>query len=163
VRLETLLHALGVPLGLELVLAELVPDRLVVGRLDHPVQHPQDVLLHRVRLVDVLDELLFQVFRRHHPSSALDSLQLELAELAAAKRRPPAIAVAVGLELVDEAAERSAIAQREPDDVERRARQATELRRTCAPCDLLANADHRRQRAADAFDIPGSVELFHDD
>src|SRR5436305_1445087 len=64
---ETRLHPLRVPLRLDLVVLELPDDVRVVRRRDHPVEHPQDVLLHRMRLVDVLDQLL--VHGRHRSSS----------------------------------------------------------------------------------------------
>ena len=39
---------------------ELLPYLRVVRRLDHVVEEPEDILLHRVRLTDVLDELVLQ-------------------------------------------------------------------------------------------------------
>jgi len=54
VRLEPALDPLDVLLGLELVPAEVGLDLLVVGRPDHRLEHPQDVLFHRQGLVDVL-------------------------------------------------------------------------------------------------------------
>ena len=74
--LEPLPHPVGVTLGLELVLAELVLDLRVLSRPDHRLEHPQNVLLHRVGLVDVLDELFLQLFRSHF-SSCLDPFELD--------------------------------------------------------------------------------------
>ena len=76
VRLEPFAHALRVTLGLDLVVLQLLQDRRIVRRGDHPVEHAQDVLLHRMRLVDVFDQLLFQLSHRFQPP------QFELAELA---------------------------------------------------------------------------------
>jgi hypothetical protein len=133
-----------------------------LGRLDHPVQHPEDVLLHRVGLVDVLDELLFQLVRTHL-SSCLDPFQLELAELPPAKHRAAAVAMLLALEQVDEADERRAVAKRQPDDVERHARQRADLRRARCAGDPLAHPEQRRQRAAGALDLPDPFELSHSD
>jgi hypothetical protein len=69
----------------------------------------------------------------------------------------------VRLEDVDEAGERRAVVQFQPDDVERHADQAArEQRLTVRAVDLLADADQRRQEAAAAPDVPDSVELGHD-
>jgi hypothetical protein len=50
-------HLVGVALGLHAVMLELLEDLRVVGGRDHAVEHAQHVLLHRVRVVDVADEL----------------------------------------------------------------------------------------------------------
>src|SRR5581483_9587862 len=94
-------------------------------------------------------------------ASSLDSPHDELAELAASKRRSPLNHLAGRLELVDEAAERAAVAQRQADDVERRAGERPEARRAGRARDLLPHRDERRQHAAEALDVPDAVELAH--
>src|SRR3954470_11829263 len=66
-RPDPLLEPGRVLLGLELVVPQLGADLLVLGGRDHPVEHPQDVLLHGERLVDVLDQLVLELFRCHQP------------------------------------------------------------------------------------------------
>jgi hypothetical protein len=58
VRFEAFPHAVRMALGLDLVVLELLEDVGIVGRRDHPLEHAEHVLLHRVGLVDVLDQLL---------------------------------------------------------------------------------------------------------
>ena len=99
-RLEALRHPVCVTLRLQLVMLEGVEDLRIIRRGDHPVEHAQDVLLHRVRLVDVLDQLLLQLSHRVQPPHR------ELTELAAEQRRPPEVGAVPGLELVDEQTQR---------------------------------------------------------
>ena len=89
------------------------------------------------------------------------SPQRESPELAAAKRRAAAEAVAVGLELVDEPSERRAVAEAEADDVERDTGERAEARLAASAFDSFLHADERRQQAASAFDVPDAVELGH--
>src|SRR5436190_17099578 len=96
-------------------------------------------------------------------SSGLDASHLELAELAAAKRGAPPVALAGGLELVDEAAKRRPVAQREPEHVEGQAGDRPDLGRPGCPGNLLPHAHERRQRAADTLHLPDPVELGHSD
>jgi len=64
---------------------------------------------------------------------------------------------------VDEAAERRAVVQLQPDDVERQADQAArEQGLPVRSMDVLTDTDQRRQQAAGALDLPDSVELGHD-
>jgi len=64
---------------------------------------------------------------------------------------------------VDEAAERRAVVQLQPDDVERHADQAArEQGLPMRSMNVLADTDQRRQEAAGALDVPDSVELGHD-
>jgi hypothetical protein len=94
-------------------------------------------------------------------SSVSLSCQCESPEHAAAKRRASAEAVAVWLELVDEAAEGRAVVEAEAGDVERDTRQRPALRLAAGPVDALPHADERRQQAATAFHVPVTVELGH--
>ena len=161
-RVQPLLEPLRLLLGLLPVVLEEIQHLWIVGRRDHPVEHPQDVLLHRVGLVDVLDELFFQLVRSHL-SSCLDPFQLELAELPAAKHRAAAVALFVALEHVDEADERRAVAERHPDHVEWHPWQRADVRRPRTTRDLLAHPGQWRQRPADPLDLPDPVELSHSD
>jgi len=64
---------------------------------------------------------------------------------------------------VDEAGERRAVVQLQPDDVERHVDQsAREQRLPARSADVLADTDQRRQEAAGALDGPDSIELGHD-
>src|SRR3954463_1726385 len=94
-------------------------------------------------------------------SSVSFSCQCESPELASAKRRPSAKAVAVGLELVDEAAEGRAVVEAETGDIERGTRQRPALRLAAGPVDALPHAGERRQKAAAALHVPVTVELGH--
>src|SRR3954468_6055527 len=94
-------------------------------------------------------------------SSVSLSCQCESPELAAAKRRPPAEAVAVGLELVDEAAEGRAVVKAETGDIEGGTRQRPALRLAAGSVNALPYADERRQQAAAAFHVPVTIELGH--
>jgi hypothetical protein len=51
VRAQPRGHLVDVAVREQLVVLERVEDRRVVGRGDHPVEHAQDVLFHRMRLV----------------------------------------------------------------------------------------------------------------
>ena len=129
VRFEPLSHPERVALGLDLVVLELLQDVGIVRRRDHPVEHPQHVLLHRVRLVDVLDQLL--VDRAHDASLDRD------------QRKPPELAATIGgaateprcirCQDVDETRERRAVVQLQPDDVERHADHARHAGRPGRP------------------------------
>jgi hypothetical protein len=69
----------------------------------------------------------------------------------------------VRVEDVDEAGERRAVVQFQPDDVERHTDQAARQQRLpVRSVDVLADTDQRRQEAAGAPDVPKSVELGHD-
>jgi hypothetical protein len=69
----------------------------------------------------------------------------------------------VRLEDVDEAGERRAVVQFQPDDVERHTDQAArEQRLAMRSVDVLADTDQRRQEAAGALDVPDPIELGHD-
>jgi hypothetical protein len=94
-------------------------------------------------------------------SSVSFSSQCESPELTASKRRAPSEALAVRLELVDEAAERRAVAEAEADDVERRSRQRPARRLAAGAVDALPHADERREQAASALQVPDTVELGH--
>src|SRR4029079_9060382 len=62
---EAFLEPRGLLLGLLLVPLQRTLHLRVLRRSDHAVEHPQHVLLHRVRVVDVLDQLLLE--RCHVP------------------------------------------------------------------------------------------------
>src|SRR5919204_4970272 len=62
---QTLLEPFGLLLGFLLVPLERTLHLGILGRSDQSVEHAQHVLLHCVRVVDVLDELLFQCSHRH--------------------------------------------------------------------------------------------------
>src|SRR3954468_20491782 len=94
-------------------------------------------------------------------SSVSFSCQCESPELASAKRRASAKAVAVGLELVDEAAEGRAVVKAEAGDIERGTRQRPALRPPAGPGNALPTADERRQQAAAALRVPGTIDLGH--
>src|SRR3954466_2908553 len=94
-------------------------------------------------------------------SSVSFSCQCESPELASAKRRASAKAVAVGLELVDEAAEGRAVVEAETGDIERGTRQRPALRLAAGSVNALPHADERRQQAAAAFHVPVTIELAH--
>jgi hypothetical protein len=94
-------------------------------------------------------------------SSVSFSCQCESPELAASKRRAPAEAVTVRLELVDEAAEGSAVVEAETDDVEGHPRQPPARRLAAGALNLLPHADERRQQTASALHVPDTVELWH--
>src|SRR4051812_36225745 len=158
--LEPLPHAVGVLLGLELVLAEIGLDLLVVGRLDHPVEHAQDVLLHRERLVDVLGQLRVQI--RHRTASSVgNAFQCESPEHLPAKRCAAPEAIGLWLEHVDEPGERRAVAKLEPDDVETRARERADRRLPARSVDAPAHARQRRQQSAGppSFPVPAGLGL----
>lgn len=64
---------------------------------------------------------------------------------------------------VDEAGERRAVVQLQPDDVERHTDDAAWQKRPAVRAvDLLADAKQGRQQAAGAADRPYAVELGHD-
>jgi hypothetical protein len=65
VCLESLLQPVDLALRLELVEPEVLLECLVLRRPRHRVEHPKHVLLHRDRLVDVLDELVSQLLCGH--------------------------------------------------------------------------------------------------
>jgi hypothetical protein len=100
--------------GLRLVLPEHLDDLLVPGGHDHRVEREQDVLLHGVDVLDVLDELPVQLLFSGHASSLLGSrvvvpspAHAEPPELATAERRAPEPGAArPGPQLVDEHRER---------------------------------------------------------
>jgi hypothetical protein len=94
-------------------------------------------------------------------SSVSFACQCESPELTAAKRGSAAEAVAVRLELVDEPAERRAVAEAETDDVEGHPRQPPVRRLAAVPMDAFPHADERRQQAASALHVPLTVELGH--
>src|SRR5919204_3258361 len=96
-------------------------------------------------------------------SSLVGSRESESPILPASKRRPAREPVALPLELVDEAAERSPVAQAEPDDVERHPGQRTDLRLALCARDALAHAEERRQKPAHSPDVPDSIEFAHGD
>ena len=79
------------------------------------------VPLHRVRLVDVLDELLLQL------SHCVQPPHRELTELAAEQGRPPEVGAVLGFELVDEEPQR--VVQLPPAHFERQAGNVRKLRR----------------------------------
>jgi len=63
---------------------------------------------------------------------------------------------------VDEAGERRAVVQLQPDDVERHVDQsAREQRLPARSADVLADTDQRRQGAAGTLDPPDPVKLVH--
>src|SRR5436189_277404 len=92
------------PLFPQRLLREAVPVLRVLGAPDQPVEHPQDRLLERMRLVDVVDQLRLDVAHRDPP-------QLEFSVGAAEGGRLAAPAVADLLEAVDEERERRAVAE----------------------------------------------------
>src|SRR3954470_4551348 len=94
-------------------------------------------------------------------SSVSFSCQCESPELASAKRRPSAKAVAVGLELVDEAAEGRAVVEAEAGDIERGTRQRPALRLAAGSVNALPHADARRQQAVGASPVPVPIGLGH--
>ena len=157
VRPEALLHPPGVLLRLQLVLLELPLDLRVVGGRDHPVEHPEDALLHRVGLVDVLHELGLEFICHRSPPHH------ELPEGEAAKGRAAAVAIgAVGLDDVDEAGEGAAVVELVATHVERHPGKRAEDRRPVRAVDALAAADEGRQRAARPLDLPDPVQTGHD-
>jgi hypothetical protein len=97
------------------------------------------------------------------PSAASFSFssESESPELASSKRGSADIAVAVRLELVDEAAERRSVAQAEAVDVERDAGERADPGLAAASCDALLDPDERRQQAASTLHVPDAVELGH--
>jgi hypothetical protein len=140
--LEPRTHARRVPLRLDLVVLQLLQDLRVVGRGDHPVEHAKHVLLHRMRLVEVLDQL---VVDRGGQCSSSDRCELEPAVGAPAKGRATAVAAVVRYDDVDKTGERRAVVQLEPDDVERHAEDASGKERLAVrAADLLADAEERR-------------------
>jgi hypothetical protein len=153
VRLESLLQAVDVPLGVELVLPEPVLQVDVVHRVDDRVEHAEDALLHRERLLEMLDQLVFEL----HHNLLFHGPQDEAAVLAAGQRGAAGETLGVGLELVDER-QRPAVAEPAAFDVERHT-DASDLRPPVRSGDALADACHRRKRAARAPDLPQPVEL----
>jgi hypothetical protein len=97
------------------VLLEGEPELGVVRRRDHPVEQTRDVLLHRVGLVDVLDQLLLELTDRVQPPHR------ELTELASGECRPARVAVVLRLELVHERCERRPVVKVEAAHLERHA------------------------------------------
>jgi hypothetical protein len=87
--------------------------------------------------------------------------QCESPELAAPKRRSSTEAVAVRLELVDEAAEGRAVAEAEAVDVEGHPGERAAGRLAAGSLDALLHADERGQQAASALHVPDTVELGH--
>ena len=106
-----------------------VEDLRIIRRGDHPVEHPQDVLLHRVRLVDVLDQLLLEL------SHCVQPPHRELTELAAEQRRPPEVGTVLRFELVDEEPQR--VVQLPLAHFERQAGNVRKLRRPARAVDAL--------------------------
>ena len=122
-RFEPRFHPVGMALSLHLVMFERIEDFGIVRGRDHPVEHAQDVLLHRIRLVDVLDQLLFQLAHVVQPPHA------ELTEFVSPKSRPSEKDAVLLLELVDEQVERGAVVKLEPAHLERHPRRVGELGR----------------------------------
>ena len=151
---EPRLHPLRVALRLHLVMLERVEDLGIVRRRDHPVEHPHDVLLHRVRLVDVLDQLLFQLAHRIQPPHA------ELSELASCDRGVAEVPAVLRLEPVHEQAEGRVVVKLETANLERHPGGVGELRRPVPAVDPLAASVERRQRTADPLHTPDPVELL---
>ena len=120
-RLESLRHQVGVTLRLRLVMLERIQDLRVVRRGDHPVEHAEDVLLHRMRLVDVLYELLLECLSHVQPP------QRELTDLPTEQRRPAEVLAVPGLELVHEHCERPAVTELQPAHLERHPRELRKL------------------------------------
>jgi hypothetical protein len=151
VRLQTLRHAVGVLLRLQLVVLERIEDPRVVRRRNHLVQHAQHVLLERMRLVDVFDQLLLQL--RH----SVQPPQGELTEFTAEQGGPAEVAAVPGLETVDEHSERPAVVQLEASHLERQAWKVRKFGCPAPAVDPLETAVQRRQRARDALHGPDTV------
>src|SRR3954447_20374125 len=93
--------------------------------------------------------------------ASLFASQCESPELPSPKRGAAAVAVTVGLELVDEPAERCAVAEAEAVHIERNAHERADPGLAARPVDALLHADERRQQAASAIHVPDTVELGH--
>src|SRR5947207_13697334 len=93
--------------------------------------------------------------------SSLSASKCESPELASAKRGAAREAVAVRLELVDEAPERRPVAQAEAVDVKRNAGERAHPGLPSRPLDSLLHAGERRQQAASPLHVPDAVELGH--
>ena len=116
VRVEACLHAVGVSFRLHLVVLQRVEYLGIVGRGDHPVEHAENVLLHRIRLVDVLDQLRFQlthVVQPPHP---------KLPVFHAGDRRVTEVPAVLRFEPVNEGVERGFVVELEAPHLERHAR-----------------------------------------
>ena len=142
-------------LRLHLVVLQRVQDLRVVGRGDHPIEHAQDVLLHRMRFVYVLEQLRFQLVHRVEPP------QSETADLTPEHRGVSKVAAVLRLEPVDEHRERRPVVELEAAYVERHPRKARKFRCSAPAVDPLDAAVQRRQRAGDAVDRPDPIELAH--
>jgi hypothetical protein len=93
--------------------------------------------------------------------ASLSPSECESPERASSKRGAASEAVALGLELVHESPERSAVAEAEAVHVERNAHQGADPRLAAGALDALLHAEQRRQQAATALHVPDTVELGH--
>src|SRR5919197_5449736 len=104
----------------------------------------------------MLQQLLLEL---HRPNLLVYGPQDEPAVFTAGERRAAGETFGVGLELVDER-QRDAVAQPSSLHAERHA-DGSELRPAFGAGDALPDADHGRQGAARAPDVPQPVELTH--
>src|SRR5919204_6036190 len=156
-RAEALLHLGRVLLGLELVILQRLLDFRVFRRRDHPIQHPEHVLLQRVGLVDVLDELRLQFVCHCSPPHR------EVAVDDAVEGRAAAVAVgALRFDDVDEARERRLVVELVAANLEGNPGQGPDDGRSTGAVDALPHAEERRQRATRPLDLPDPVQTGHD-
>src|SRR5437763_863500 len=94
-------------------------------------------------------------------ASSLSASKCESPELASAKRGAAREAVAVRLELVDEALKGRPVAQAEAVNVKWNAGERAQPGLASLPFDSLLHADERRQQAASPLHVPDAVQLGH--
>jgi hypothetical protein len=145
VRAQTRGHLVDVTVREHLVVLERVEDRGVVCCRDHSVEHAQDVVLHRMRFVDVFDQLVLESLGHLHPP------QCELTELAAEHGRASVKAAVLRLQLVHEHPERRAIVKLATAHLERHTRKVRELGRALRAVDAFHAPVQGWQRAGNAL------------
>jgi hypothetical protein len=112
------------------------------------------------RLVEREHELVPELWATPSAASSFWS-ERESPELAAAKRCAAAVALAVRLELVDEALERLAVVEPEAADVERNAEERPDPGLSAGAGDALLDPHERREEPSEPYHVPDTVQLAH--